>query len=153
MVNCEYFLKLEDLHNLPITVKDHQILLQLIELKVESIVKDPKNLRLKCDKCHLYIDQHCFYLHCNECQGRESAIPCETCYCPVLLTDYEEHMILCRNDDHRSLIGFLVKHIQDPSIDEKKIKLFIHSWQRKYRRLIDIYEMIEEFNQGKRYVY
>jgi hypothetical protein len=28
------------------------------------------------------------------------------------------------------------------------IKLFICSWQRKHRRTIDIYEMIEELNQA-----
>jgi hypothetical protein len=57
-------------------------------------------------------------------------------------------MLICTNDDNSTLAHFLFKHLQNPSIDEKMIKLFISSWQRKHRRTIDIYEMIEELNQA-----
>ena len=56
-------------------------------------------------------------------------------------------MLICKNDDNSTLSQFLFKHLQDPNIDEKKIKTFISSWQRKHRGSIDIYEMIEQFNQ------
>ncbi len=119
----------------------------MIELKISS---KPTNLRLKCDKCYLYIDQHNFFIHTNECSGRSLTIPCEICYCPVLMNDYEQHMLICTNDDNSTLSQFLFKHLQDPNIEEKNIKLFICSWQRKHRRTIDVYEMIEEFNQTNR---
>jgi len=57
-------------------------------------------------------------------------------------------MLICNNDDNSALSQFLYKHLQNPNIDEKMIKLFICSWQRKHRgAAIDIYEMIENFNQ------
>ncbi|CAF0739027.1 unnamed protein product [Adineta steineri] len=143
VVDCGYFLKIEDLGDLPIALKDHQILLQLIELKIENKIN---NQRRKCDKCYLYIDQHNFYVHHNECLGRSLTIPCEICYCPVLMEDYEQHMLICNNDDNSTLAQFLFKHLPDANIEEKDIKLFIRSWQRKHRGSIDIYEMIEEFN-------
>jgi hypothetical protein len=66
------------------------------------------------------------------------------------MNDYEQHMLICTNDDNSTLSQFLFKHLQDPNIEEKNIKLFICSWQRKHRRTIDVYEMIEEFNQTNR---
>jgi hypothetical protein len=65
----------------------------------------------------------------------------------VLINDYEQHMLICNNDDNSTLSQFLLKHLQNPNIDEKNMKLFISSWQRKHRRSIDVYEMIEEFNE------
>jgi hypothetical protein len=59
-------------------------------------------------------------------------------------------MLICNNDDNSALSQFLFKHLQNSNIDEKSIKLFICSWQRKHRRTIDVYEMIEEFNQTNR---
>lgn len=148
--NCTYALKIEDLDDLPIAIKDHQVLLQLIDLKIDNS-NEPKsvNLRMKCDKCYLYIDQHHFYIHHNECLGRSLTIPCEICFCPVLIDDYEQHMLICNNDDNSALAQFLYKHLQNPNMDEKMIKVFICSWQRKHRRTIDIYEIIEELNQTK----
>ncbi|CAF1041631.1 unnamed protein product [Rotaria sp. Silwood1] len=145
-VNCGYLLKNDDLDDLPITIKDHQILLQLIQINIDKNNKID-NFRIKCDKCDLYIDQHDFFIHNNECLGRSLTIPCEICYCPVLMNDYEQHMLICTNDDNSTLAKFLYKHLQNPNIDEKLIKSFICSWQRKNRRSIDIYEMIEQFNQ------
>ena len=139
---------MEDLDDLPIAIKDHQILLQLIELKIDNTTPKPTNSRIKCDKCYLYIDQHSFFSHHNECLGRSLTIPCEICYCPVLIDDYEQHMLICTNDDNSTLSRFLFKHLQNPNMDEKMIKLFLSSWQRKHRRTIDIYEMIEELNQA-----
>jgi len=112
-----------------------------------SLTNKTTHLRLKCDKCYLYIDQHNFFTHHNECLGRSLTIPCEICYCPVLINDYEQHMLICNNDDNSTLSKFLLKHLQNPNIDEKNMKLFICSWQRKHRRSIDVYEMIEEFNE------
>ncbi|CAF0784838.1 unnamed protein product [Rotaria sordida] len=145
-INCGYLLKNDDLDDLPITIKDHQILLQLIQINIDKNNKI-NNFRIKCDKCDLYIDQHNFFIHNNECLGRSLTIPCEICYCPVSINDYEQHMLICTNDDNSTLAKFLFKHLQNPNIDEKLIKSFICSWQRKHRRAIDVYEMIEEFNQ------
>lgn len=128
-------------------MRDYQTLSKLIELPVQCINKNPENLRVKCDKCHLYIDQYNFYLHHKECAGREATLPCETCFCPVLLTDYSEHFLICQNENQATLVQFLLKHVQDPSANEQKIKSFIKSWQRKSRRSIDVYEIIDEFNQ------
>ena len=142
-------MKIDDLDDLPIANKDHQVLLQLMDLKIENPIETKSiNLRTKCDKCYLYIDQHHFYTHHNECLGRSLTIPCEICYCPVLIHDYEQHMLMCNNDDNSALAQFLFKHLQNPNMDEKMIKLFICSWQRKHRRTIDIYELIEELNQN-----
>ncbi len=118
-----------------------------MEVKIDTNDSKITNLRLKCDKCHLYIDQHNFYSHHNECLGRGLTIPCEICYCPVFIDDYEQHMLICNNDDNSTLSQFLYKHLHNPNIEEKMIKLFICSWRRKHRGSIDIYEMIEEFNQ------
>ncbi|CAF0927005.1 unnamed protein product [Adineta ricciae] len=144
IVDCAYSLKVEDLDDLPIAIKDHQVLLKLLELKPPTENKDS---RMKCGKCELYIDQHNFYIHQNECLGRSLTIPCEICYCPVSIDDYEQHMIICNNDNNTALIQFLVKHLQNPNIDEKNVKSFINAWQRKHRQTIDVYEMIEQFNQ------
>jgi hypothetical protein len=59
-------------------------------------------------------------------------------------------MLICTNEDNSTLAKFLSQHLQNPNIEEKNIKLFICSWQRKHRRTIDVYEMIEEFNQINR---
>lgn len=56
-------------------------------------------------------------------------------------------MLICNNDNNSTLSQFLFKHLQNPNIDEQKLKIFICSWQRKHRGSIDVYEMIEEFNQ------
>ena len=143
-MNCDYLLKNEDLDNLPITKKDHQILLQLIEIEIKI---DKTNFRVKCDKCDLYIDKYSIFIHRNECQGRSSTIPCELCYCPVLFHDYEQHMLICNNSDNLALCQFLFKHSQNPNIDKKNIRLYISSWQRRHQKVIDVYEMIEELNQ------
>lgn len=127
-------------------MKDHQILLQLIQVNIEESNKT-NNYRLKCDKCCLYIDQHDFFMHYNQCLGRSGTIPCEICYCPILIDDYEQHMLLCTNDDNQTLAQFLFKHLQNPNIDEKLVKLFVSSWTRKHRGAIDVYEIIEELNR------
>lgn len=145
-MDCGYLLKNEDLDDLPITIKDHQILLQLIAIQVDQNIS-LDNLRLKCNKCCLYVDQHNFFTHSKECLGRSSTIPCEICFCPIAIQDYEQHMLMCRNDDNEALSQFLVKHLKNPNIDEKLVKIFISSWQRRRRGVLDVYEIIEELNQ------
>ena len=154
MTNCGYLLKEEDLHDLPIAVKDHRVLLELVNTKIDdnnNSTTTSKNApsRLKCQKCDLYVDQHSFYIHGNECQGRLLTIPCEVCYCPVLISDYEQHMLICTNENNVTLLEFLLKHLKDPNTDEKTIKSFIQTWNREHRHAMDIYEMIEEFDRIK----
>ena len=154
VANCGYLLKNEDLHDLPITVKDYQTLLDLVNLKIDdnnnsTTTSKTAASRLKCGKCDLYIDQHNFYIHGNECQGRLLTIPCEVCFCPVLISDYEQHMLICTNENNAALVEFLLKHLKDPKTDEKIVKSFIQTWDREHRHAMDIYEMIEEFDRMK----
>jgi hypothetical protein len=102
--------------------------------------------RPKCSKCRFYIDLRNISdldQHMESC-SRENLIPCEYCFCPQEMNNFEEHLRQCQNDQTRqeeNLINFIQSHSEYP-FTTNQIKYFI-KLQRQNNLSINPLSIIE----------
>ena len=141
---CNYELSRHDLSSIPFE--------QRLFRRLQPLIRTRR--RPQCPQCGFYVELSNITdldQHIESCDV-DNLIPCEFCYCPQTIEQWEEHSRQCRNDPtqrRHGLIEFLLPRTKYP-FSAQQIDLFIEK-QKRNDLPIDAHSIVEALAEFGRF--